>query len=156
MSNAPSNGLLGLGKLGIHFGIYAAGAVVSLTLYITMIPLMPAGKPWKGAVIGTIVGEAFLTIAGWVALRHCRQRHDATLDAPPSEPSPIHGPILDPPPPYVAVAGPPGLPHSGQMMRIRTARCIEPPGGARPSVHCCRHHRAGPAVGVLVGQRERR
>ena len=41
VSNAPSNGLLGLGKLGVRFGIYAAGALVSLTLYITMIPLMP-------------------------------------------------------------------------------------------------------------------
>ena len=103
VSNAPSNGLLGLGKLGVRFGIYAAGALVSLTLYITMIPLMPAGEPWKGAVIGTIVGEAFLTIAGWVALRHFQQRHNATLDTPPSEPSPDSWADPQPPPPY---AGP--------------------------------------------------
>lgn len=104
VSNAPSNGLLGLGKLGVRFGIYAAGAVVSLTLYITMIPLMPAGEPWKGAVIGTIAGEAFLTIAGWVALRHYQKRHNATLDAPPNEPSPGSWADPQPPPPYV---GPP-------------------------------------------------
>lgn len=82
VSNAPSNGLLGLGKLGVRFGIYASGAAISLTLYITMIPLMPEGQPWKGAVIGTIAGEAFLTVAGWVALRHFQAKHNATLPPP--------------------------------------------------------------------------
>ena len=55
------------------------------------------------SVIGTIVGEAFLTIAGWVALRHFQQRHNATLDTPPSEPSPDSWADPQPPPPY---AGP--------------------------------------------------
>lgn len=101
ISNAPSNGLLGLGRLGVRACIYAAGAVVSLSLYITMIPLMPAGEHWKGAIIGTIAGEAFLAIAGWTALRHFQNRHNATLDAPPAEPAPDTYAVPQPPPPYV-------------------------------------------------------
>lgn len=80
ISNAPANGLLGLGKLGVRAGIYAMGAVVSLSLYVVLVPVM--ADPWKGAVVGTIAGEAFLAAAGWVALRHYQALHNATLDAP--------------------------------------------------------------------------
>lgn len=79
VSNAPLNGLLGLGKLGLRAGIYSVSALLSLTLYITMIPLVPQNAPWKGAIIGTIVGEAFLAITGWTALRHCQAKHNATV-----------------------------------------------------------------------------
>jgi len=82
VSNAPCNGLLGLGKLGVRAGIYTVSALVSLTLYITMIPIMPDGEHWKGAVIGTIAGEAFLAVAGWVALRRFQAKHNATLPPP--------------------------------------------------------------------------
>lgn len=78
VSNAPSNGLLGLGKLGARVGVYVGGAVVSLTLYIVLIPVM--AEPWKGAVVGTIAGEAFLAVAGWVVLRHFQQQHNRALD----------------------------------------------------------------------------
>ncbi len=81
VSNAPSNGLLGLGKLGVRAGIYTAGALVSLTLYITLVPVM--AQPWKGAVVGTIVGELFLAIAGWIALTTFQRRHNRGLDEPP-------------------------------------------------------------------------
>ena len=67
VSNAPSNGLLGLGRLGVRASIYATSAVLSLGLYIALIPVF--SEHWKGAVVGTIAGEAFLAIAGWSALR---------------------------------------------------------------------------------------
>lgn len=112
ISNAPSNGLLGLGRLGVRASIYAVSAVVSLTLYITLIPLMPDGEHWKGAVVGTIAGEAFLAIAGWTALRHFQNRHNATLDGPTvaerADPQPP--PPSDIPPPY---DGPP--PYTGPI-----------------------------------------
>ena len=76
LSNAPANGLLGLGKLGVRASIYAGSATVSLSLYITLVPSMS----WKGAVVGTIVGEAFQATIGWVALLHYQRQHNATLD----------------------------------------------------------------------------
>lgn len=87
VANAPANGLLGLGKLGTRAGIYFGGAIVSLTLYITLVPRMEV--PWKGAVVGTLVGESFIATAGWVALRHHQRRHNEQLDAGlAAEPSP--------------------------------------------------------------------
>ena len=100
VSNAPSNGLLGLGKLGVRAGIYTTSAIVSLSLYITMIPLMPTGEHWKGAVIGTIAGEAFLAIAGWTALTYFQRKHNATLDVPMGEPEPGTEAAHVLPPPY--------------------------------------------------------
>ncbi|MEZ5321083.1 MAG: lipopolysaccharide biosynthesis protein [Microthrixaceae bacterium] len=78
VSNAPSNGLLGLGRLGVRLGIYATGALVSVTTYIVAIPRFD--DHWKGAVLGTIVGESFLAIAGWIALLHFQGRHNRELD----------------------------------------------------------------------------
>lgn len=79
VANAPANGLLGLGKLGTRAGIYFGGAIISLTLYITLIPRMGPDH-WKGAVVGTLVGETFIAVAGWVALRHHQRRHNEALD----------------------------------------------------------------------------
>ncbi|MFN8051619.1 MAG: lipopolysaccharide biosynthesis protein [Acidimicrobiales bacterium] len=78
VSNAPSNGLLGLGKLGVRAAIYTTSAIVSLTLYIALIPVFH--DHWKGAVAGTIAGEAYLAIAGWTTLFHFQRKHNETLD----------------------------------------------------------------------------
>lgn len=78
IANAPSNGLLGLGKLGHRATIYFAGAAISLTSYIVFVPMLDA--PWKGAVLGTILGEAFLVIAGWMTLLHFQRQHNESLD----------------------------------------------------------------------------
>lgn len=86
VSNAPSNGLLGLGRLGVRAGIYGAGALISLSCYLVLIPRMGPDH-WKGAVVGTIVGEAFLAVAGWTALFHFQRKHNATLDVPVAEPA---------------------------------------------------------------------
>lgn len=78
IANAPSNGLLGLGRLGVRAGIYFGGASISLISYIAFVPRFD--DPWKGAVLGTILGEAFLVIAGWTCLLWFQKRHNESLD----------------------------------------------------------------------------
>ncbi|NLA35980.1 MAG: lipopolysaccharide biosynthesis protein [Actinobacteria bacterium] len=78
IANAPSNGLLGLGRLGNRAAIYFGGASISLTSYIVFVPIF--AEPWKGAVLGTILGEAFLVVAGWMTLLHFQRRHNRSLE----------------------------------------------------------------------------
>ena len=72
LSQGPANGLAGLGRLALRSAIAGVAAVVGLVLYILLIP--PLG--WRGAALGTIVSEAFTSMALWVAFvvayRHAR------------------------------------------------------------------------------------
>jgi len=79
VSGAPLNGLLGLGKVRTRAAISLASGIVSLGLYVALIPHLS----WKGAVIGTIVGEVFLATVGWSALVRAQRRFDAGVDAGP-------------------------------------------------------------------------
>lgn len=77
VSGAPLNGMLGLGRLGLRFGVLCVGAATAMGIYVLLIP----GRGWEGAVIGTIVAEIVLLAVGWVALRRAQGRHDDALRA---------------------------------------------------------------------------
>lgn len=77
LSTAPINGLMGLGRLGVRASVLIASGLVSVACYIAFVPTMT----WKGGLIGTIAGESFTAIVGWLALVYYQRRHDATLDA---------------------------------------------------------------------------
>jgi O-antigen/teichoic acid export membrane protein len=66
------NGLLGLGRNRLRTGILLANAVWSVVLYATLIP----AHGWKGAAVATVVGEATMFVAGWVALVVAQRRYD--------------------------------------------------------------------------------
>ncbi len=88
VSTAPNNGLLGLGRTGVRAANYASSAVLSLIIYITLIESMS----WRGAIIGTIVGEIYLAAIGWGTLVYFQRRHDASVAAGPTptpEPAPV-------------------------------------------------------------------
>jgi O-antigen/teichoic acid export membrane protein len=69
----PLNGLLGLGRTRLRTGLLLASAALSLVLYIALVPLWQ----WRGAAIGTLVGEAALALTAWAALVVIERRHDA-------------------------------------------------------------------------------
>jgi len=73
----PLNGLMGLGKTGLRTLLLLLSAAVSMVMYIALIPLWS----WKGAVAGTIIGEAGLAIAAWWLLLVYQRRDDARIDA---------------------------------------------------------------------------
>ncbi len=76
LTTAPMNGLLGLGKTTLRSQIYIGAAVVSVLLYVVLIPLID----WRGALIGTVVGESVIAVAGWASLVIMQRRHDNHLD----------------------------------------------------------------------------
>jgi len=76
------NGLLGLGKVRLRTGLTVGAALLSLILYVALIPRYT----WRGAAIGTFVSEIVLAIAAWVGLLHHQRRHNASLASPP-----LHG-----------------------------------------------------------------
>jgi O-antigen/teichoic acid export membrane protein len=67
----PSNGLMGLGKTFLRSMLLVFTAAVSMVLYIVLIPIMN----WKGAVLGTMIGEALLAVLAWGFLLY-HQRAD--------------------------------------------------------------------------------
>lgn len=73
----PLNGLMGLGKTFLRTVLLVVSAVVSMILYIVLIPIMG----WEGAVVGTLVGEAGLAIAAWWLLLVYQRRDDERIDA---------------------------------------------------------------------------
>ncbi len=73
----PLNGLMGLGKTFLRTMLLLASAAISMIMYIALVPTMT----WKGAVLGTIVGEALLAIAAWWLLLVYQQRDDDRIDA---------------------------------------------------------------------------
>ena len=73
----PLNGLMGLGKTFLRTVLLLASAAISMVMYIVLVPTMT----WKGAVLGTIIGEALLAVAAWVLLLVYQQRDDDRIDA---------------------------------------------------------------------------
>jgi O-antigen/teichoic acid export membrane protein len=75
----PLNGLMGLGYPRLRTSLLLMAAALSLTLYIALVPLWQ----WKGAAVGTIIGEATLAASAWAFLIRLQRRHDASVDARP-------------------------------------------------------------------------
>lgn len=78
----PLNGLMGLGKTKLRTVLLLASSVLSIGIYVWLIPQ----HSWRGAAVGTLVGELVLAVAAWVLLVHHQRRHDATLDGAPYQP----------------------------------------------------------------------
>lgn len=95
ISRAPLNGLLGLGRTGVRAAVIISSALLSMTLYITLIPSLS----WKGAAIGTVVGESFITAVGWVLLLRYQRIADSDEHVDPGDasvpPAPASIPGLD-------------------------------------------------------------
>lgn len=77
------NGLLGLGRNRLRSGILIANAVLSVVLYVVLIP----AHGWQGAALATVIGETTMLAAGWIALVWCQRIYDrknalARLSAP--------------------------------------------------------------------------
>lgn len=80
LSQGPSNGLAGLGRLALRGAVVGGAAVLSLLLYIALVP--PLG--WQGAAIGTLAGEAALAIALWIVFIHAYR--EAQIEETPLDP----------------------------------------------------------------------
>jgi O-antigen/teichoic acid export membrane protein len=79
MSQAPLNGLLGLGRMGARLVALITASVTSLVMYVVLIP----SHSWRGAAVGTIASETLLVAMGWTLLIHFQHRHDRELAASP-------------------------------------------------------------------------
>jgi O-antigen/teichoic acid export membrane protein len=78
----PVNGLLGLGRMGVRTVVIVIVAIVSVTLYILLIPAWG----WKGAVVATMVGEVLNVVTAWGALVFFQRKHDRSLTVEPLDP----------------------------------------------------------------------
>jgi O-antigen/teichoic acid export membrane protein len=72
ISSTPTNGLLGLGRTKERAAVYLSSALLSVVLYIALIP----GRGWEGAVIATLASEAYLAVASWAAMVYYQRLHD--------------------------------------------------------------------------------
>ncbi len=72
LSGTPMNGLLGLGRATERAAVYVSSAIVSIALYLTLIP----GRGWQGAVMATLGSEAYLAVASWVAMVYYQRLAD--------------------------------------------------------------------------------
>lgn len=72
ISGTPANGLLGLGRTRERAVVYLSSAVLSVVLYLVLIP----GRGWSGAVIATLLSETYLAIVTWIAMIHYQRRAD--------------------------------------------------------------------------------
>jgi O-antigen/teichoic acid export membrane protein len=72
LSGTPLNALLGLERSKPRAVIYLTSALVSVLLYVTLIP----GSGWRGAVLATLLSELFLVLAAWGALVHYQRVAD--------------------------------------------------------------------------------
>ena len=62
----------------LFFDIGAAvlvGALLSLILYVTLIPTFS----WKGALVGSLISETALAVACWVALHLCQRQANSSM-----------------------------------------------------------------------------
>jgi O-antigen/teichoic acid export membrane protein len=64
------NGLLGLSRNRVRATILLSNAVLSLVLYVALIPTFS----WRGAVAATLIVESTLFVSAWVALAACQRR----------------------------------------------------------------------------------
>lgn len=74
LSGTPMNGLLGLGRATERAAVYVSSAIVSIALYMMLIP----GRGWQGAVMATLGSEAYLAVASWVAMIYYQRLADRT------------------------------------------------------------------------------
>ncbi|MDH3301046.1 MAG: lipopolysaccharide biosynthesis protein [Acidimicrobiia bacterium] len=72
LSGTPMNGLLGLGRATERAAVYVSSAIVSIALYMLLIP----GRGWQGAVMATLGSEAYLAVASWVAMIYYQRLAD--------------------------------------------------------------------------------
>jgi O-antigen/teichoic acid export membrane protein len=72
LATFPLNGLLGLERTFVRSALLVVSAIVSLALFIALVPIMQ----WRGAAIGTLVGEAWLAASAWAALVYYQRLHD--------------------------------------------------------------------------------
>ncbi len=70
----PMNGLLGLGRNKLRTQILVGCSIVSLALYLTLVPLWK----WHGAVTASLSSELLLFTLAWVALYRCQASYDRT------------------------------------------------------------------------------
>ena len=75
LSGTPMNGLLGLGRATERAAVYVSSAIVSVTLYLTLIP----GRGWQGAVMATLASEAYLAVVSWAAMVYYQRMADGRL-----------------------------------------------------------------------------
>jgi O-antigen/teichoic acid export membrane protein len=74
--NFADNGLLGLGKVRSRMMLNIGSAMLSLTLYIILIPKFS----WKGALAATLITEVALVVASWVALHKYQEQENHVLE----------------------------------------------------------------------------
>ena len=79
LSQAPLNGLLGLGRIKPRLVALLTASATSLIAYLVLIPY----HSWKGAVMGTIGSEVVLIVLGWGLLVVYQRRHDRSLGLTP-------------------------------------------------------------------------
>ncbi len=72
ISGTPTNGLLGLGRTRERAVVYLSSALLSVILYAVLIP----GRGWSGAVIATLVSEAYLAVVSWAAMVYYQRKAD--------------------------------------------------------------------------------
>ena len=73
LSSVPLGGLLGLGRTSTRAWVMGIAAIISLALYIALIPIWS----WVGAVVGTVIGELVLLVLGTERLLTWQRRSDA-------------------------------------------------------------------------------
>lgn len=78
LRTTPLNGLVGLGRETERSLVYVSASVFSLILYIVFIP--PLG--WVGAVIATMLSEAYLTVISWYVLIRYQRMADEEISTP--------------------------------------------------------------------------
>jgi O-antigen/teichoic acid export membrane protein len=83
----PMNGLMGLGRNDLRTKLLVAHALLSLALYVALIP----AYSWRGALAATLVSEVSLCASGWIALLACERRGGREAGAA-GEPAPGPGP----------------------------------------------------------------
>lgn len=76
LASFPLNGLMGLGRTFARTMLLVGSAVVSMALYIALIPHLQ----WKGAALGTLIGEGALAVAAWGMLLFFQNRSDRRVD----------------------------------------------------------------------------
>ena len=63
LSRDPLNGLLGLGRNSERAWILLSSGALSIGIYLLLIPVWS----WRGGVVGTVIGELYITAVAWFA-----------------------------------------------------------------------------------------
>ena len=66
----PMNGLLGLGRNDVRTRLLVGNALLSIVLYIALIPTYS----WRGALVSTLISESSLFASSWAGLAFCERR----------------------------------------------------------------------------------